>query len=149
MSIKAEQPALCLSMLVLYHRRIQTQPARLGSVHAKGTADRCCVLSMAATTELDLKFRSSICGSGLTFLPPRMLSRDGRPSYVGGERGSGRLVVGFIISPVQRILPAVGLQPCAYPTEVGCSPRNWPDCLRDRSAHEVMSPRGSEESEQA
>lgn len=123
MSIKAEQPALCLSMLVLCHRRIQTQPARLGSVHAKGTADRCCVLSMAATTELDLKFGSSICGSGLTFLPPRMLSRDGRPSYLRGERGSGRLVVvGFTISPVQRILPAVGLQPCACPTEVGCSP---------------------------
>lgn len=63
MSIKAEQPALCLLELVLCHPAAP-DVARLVWWHAHlGTVDRCCVLSMAATIELDLKFENSICSS--------------------------------------------------------------------------------------
>ena len=63
MSINAEQPALCLLKLVLCHPA-DPDVARPAWWHAYlGRVDRCCVLSMAATTELDLKIENSICGS--------------------------------------------------------------------------------------
>lgn len=56
------QPFVCLSWCCV--TRPLPDVARPVWWHAYlGTVDRCCVLSMAATTELDLKIENSICGS--------------------------------------------------------------------------------------